>query len=450
MPDRLPVGPYKQLTTAEGAVFPWYIMPFDKNGVGQAPLTRKHLVEAVANGGFTDVFLFSHGWNNDWKDASSLYEGFVAGYQKLRQERGLGYPRAFRPLLIGIFWPSTALVLPWEAGPKFAADADDQDQQVELERSEVSTVAEALDPATVERFYDLVQQGALPEAESRELAEIVAPIYASRADELAGAEAAPSADEILEVWRAAGKIGASEDTSGEIGEPGAPAGGPAAAGLLDVLDPRNLVRVATVWQMKDRAGVVGARGVSPLLREILQRTGGDTRIHLIGHSYGGKVMLSALCSGTGLPRRVNSVLLLQPAVSCLCFSATGAAHGKPGGYHDAPNRVEQPILTTFSSHDVPLTQVFHLAVRRKADLGETFIGGAPPSRYAALGGYGPAEADAAQTIEMPVPESPYPLAPGGPRILGLRGDKQIKGHGDISKPATWWALYCQVAGPEGA
>ena len=45
---------------------------------------------------------------------------------------------------------------------------------------------------------------------------------------------------------------------------------PQAAAGLGNLDPRNLLRMGTVWAMKDRAGVVGARGVAALLRLLLR------------------------------------------------------------------------------------------------------------------------------------------------------------------------------------
>lgn len=447
MGDKLPAGPYKVLEAADGSQIPWYIIPFDKGGRGQAPLTREHLVEAVSSSSFTDIILFSHGWNNDWKAASNRYEGFIRGYQEMRQARGLTYSRPFRPLLVGIFWPSVALVLPWEAGPQFAGAGDDQDKQIELERLEVASIAEELDSAKVERFYWLLQQKSLSEAEAREMAEIMAPIYASETDELAGAQPPPAPAEILAAWQRAAQLQDPGDTSGEFGEPAAAGGGldPAAAGLLDLLDPRNLVRVATVWQMKDRAGTVGAKGVGRLLQDLLIVGGPDTRVHLVGHSYGCKVVLSALCYPSALPRKVSSVLLLQPAVSCLCFAEKATTEGKPGGYRTALQRVEQPILTTFTRHDTPLRHFFHLAVRRKEDLGEQQIGGAPPSRYAALGGYGPAgaEQDTLQ-IELPAAGTSYPLGSPQHRIIALNSDAIIKDHSDISKEATWWGLYCQL------
>ena len=68
----MPVWPYRWLQTAEGNAFPYYIIPFDKNGACEGPRTRQHLIDNAAN--YTDLFLFSHGWNNDWTVATERYE----------------------------------------------------------------------------------------------------------------------------------------------------------------------------------------------------------------------------------------------------------------------------------------------------------------------------------------------------------------------------------------
>jgi hypothetical protein len=180
-----------------------------------------------------------------------------------------------------------------------------------------------------------------------------------------------------------------------------------------------------------------------LLADLLKS--GTARVHLIGHSYGCKVVLSALCFPV-LPRPVNSVLLLQPAISYLCFAEDATGSKNPGGYRDALKRVEQPILITFSPHDIPLTQIFHLAIRRPSDIGEEQIAGAPPpSRYAALGGYGPGGCDTdCNEVDLKKIGDPYNLGPGARKIQALNGAQAIYGHGDISNDFTWWALYNQI------
>ena len=176
----------------------------------------------------------------------------------------------------------------------------------------------------------------------------------------------------------------------------------------------------------------------------------SVRIHLLGHSYGGIVVLSALCTARA-DVEVDSILLLEPAVSQWCFAANVAGKGYAGGYRPALDRVRSPIFSTFTKKDAPLTKFFHLALTREQDLGQPRAAGdelpSPPSLYAALGGFGPARlaADELQVIGMSQPPTRYAIrSDPAPKVVALRGDDVISGHGDISVPATWWALYQQV------
>jgi hypothetical protein len=45
---------------------------------------------------------------------------------------------------------------------------------------------------------------------------------------------------------------------------------------------------------------------------------------------------------------------------------------------------------------------------------------------------------------MPAAGERYPDVPEDRRIVALRGDALIAGHGDVSNEATWWALYQQL------
>lgn len=445
MPD-LPAGPYRIYSDAERREVPFYVIPFDKKGYCTAPETRRHLVNAIASGAYSHVILFSHGWNNDWTTATKRYENFIEGFGLLRQRHELPAPLGYSPLLVGIFWPSTALVIgESEVGPDIAAvDPSVMDREVAAERLMIDGVADQLTEEEANQFYALMQKDGLDASQVHELASLVAPLFRAAAEE--GDEPPPTADELVASWRKLAMESASPLPGDDFGVV-APAGDthpavPLAAGLLEKLDPRPLLRAFTVWTMKDRAGVVGARGVGPLLADLL--TADDAHVHLVGHSYGAKVMLSALCVKP-LPRKVESALLLQAAVSHLCFAPNVPGSTRPGGYHDAPNRVRQPILATFSKNDVPLTKTFHLALRRGRDLGEAVIAALtePPSRYAALGGFGPRRCSE-KVVDILDSPQPYALSQG-PGVVGLRGDRTIGAHGDISNDSTWWALYTQVA-----
>jgi hypothetical protein len=438
MADRsAPGAPYRWLGLENGATTPFYIVPFDKDGLCSGPLTAQGLVDCAADGTITDVFLFSHGWNNDWAAAIRRYDDFIEGFSALRARYPVG--RQFRPLLAGIFWPSTALVAPWEHGPEFAGGAGRDHDAGAAEQAELDEVAAVVPEGQRARFYALAQRAdGLGADEAAEFAALVAAAFAGDDELRSASSVAP--DEVLGVWRATPAT-APRPVGDDFGFAADDAPDPQAAGRLRALDPRSLIRLATVLRMKDRAGRVGARGVADLLSSVLAAT--SARVHLVGHSYGAKVVLSALVA-TPDARPVDSVLLLQPAVSYLCFTADVDGTGRPGGYRPALSRAGQPIMTTFSRNDVPLTKFFQWAARRASDLGEVQIAGVP-SRYAALGGFGPGAVDG-QTVQVlaRLPAEPYPAVPAGIRVVAVESSEFIKGHGDISNEATHWMLLNQV------
>lgn len=458
----LPAGPHEQIDLGGGQKAPLYIIPFDKDGLCTGPQTRKALVEAVKSGGFSDVFLFSHGWNNDWPTATERYRAFFDAFRKVREDHG-GAPAGYKPLLVGVFWPSTALVFGEEKGPDIAGGpigGGADDEEIEALRTATDEIARQLDPSVRERFYELATAEALDKAEARELAALLLPFYLTEGDPEDGT-ADLDADALVDQWSQLPDEAADENEEDEeddevkkkpgmVGVGAGPAAGPQAAGFVDKLVgfPRQAMRAFTVYQMKDRAGVVGARGVAPLLRDLLA---GGAEVHLIGHSYGAKVLLSAICGGTPLADgAVASLLLLQPAINFWCFAKDVDGEGFSGGFRDVFRAVRQPILQTWSKWDVPLHRTFHLAVTRKKDLGEVKAAGPlQPERYGALGGWGPRgcpEAEA-KTIPMPKVGEPYPdLTAETPQIYALDGggNRAVTGHGDVTTPHTAWALLQQV------
>ena len=473
MPQTLPAGPYEMLDLQSGlqtTSLPLYVIPFDKEGVCTAPQTRAHLLQALrdgagpgAGGAYTDVIFFSHGWNNDWETATARYKHFIEGYagQRSKLAAGGGAAREVRPLLIGIFWPSTALVMPSEQAPDMASAS--------FAGGAADLLAE-LPPEQRERAgWLLGSADKLNAGQLLELATLLAPLW-NRFQQVGGQGADVPQDPITPealaaLWQASSPrpLTAADDEDDAGGgyaddtPSGTAATAPGAAfSFGDVLAaPRNLLRVFTVLQMKDRAVRVGGAGVSALLQEVMQATHRadaqkrppSARIHLVGHSYGCIVVLSSLVAAAALPRQVDSVLLLQAAVSRWCFAERVPGMPYPGGYRPAFARVRQPILSTYTRHDGPLTKLFHLAVRRESDLGQPKTA-APtaPSKYAALGGYGPAGCADGEVSDQPIlaAGSDYDLKRPGLRLIALQADDAIAGHGEISVPATWWALQQQI------
>lgn len=443
MSDTPIAGPIRTVAGPGGSAAPFYIVPFDKRGVCVGPQTRDMLIAQAP--GATDIFLCSHGWNNTWATALGHYDAFIAEFLRLRADFWAAPERDYRPLITGVFWPSTALVGAGEQEPDIAGGNGPGGMTPEL--LELAGELGAADAAALCREVD---RSRLTDEQALTVARLLTPVLGHSPDDLGVAQATP--EELVEAWRAAPDVdarpaaGASTQSGGFVPdeEPAAQSvTEPLAAGRLDALNPRNIVRLTTVLLMKDRAGSVGASGVADLLTR-LRAAAPQARIHLIGHSYGCRVLLSALCHPAGAQSvTVDSMLLLQPAVSCYSFAPAGAIPGMAGsgGYHDAPQRCRGPVVCTYSADDVPLTRFFHWAARRRADLGEAQIAGQPPSRYAALGGYGPHGVAARQLNAV---EAPAPYAFGGRGIVGVRSDGIIKGHSDVTSPATAWMLLNQV------
>jgi hypothetical protein len=443
MPTRLPAGPYRTLTTVEGVKFPYYILPYDKDGICEGPQTLQHLLDHCAE--YSDIFVFCHGWNNDWTTATRRYENFIQGFQELRRTLGLKMPDGYAPLLVGIFWPSQALE--WfesETGPDIAAiDPSREDREVADTNRLLSDISLSLPPERRERFFELARAASLNKPEASELAGILAQQLTP--DDEGLRTTAPSANDLLSAATALNPQLGDLDAVGTVAQnDGTPQAAFGVGDLFNALDPRNLLKPFTVWQMKDRAGKVGTQGVTKMLSGLLTRS--TARMHILGHSFGCKVVMSATCSLPDGLRPLYSALLLQPAVSQYAFaSEIPERPGARGGFVKALDRVTQPIVATFSANDNALTKLFHLALRRYEDLGEQpIIAGGPPSIYAALGGFGPQNSP---SMIVPVQDAgqPYEFGLGG-RIIGIEATRTIPGHGDVSNQSTWWLAYTVASG----
>lgn len=446
MPDKT-AGPF----SLPGVDFETWLLRFDKRGACTSPETRKALLARLQAAPDAPVILFSHGWNNEFGDATGLYLAFLTqldSHMRPHPQKGQ------RPIFVGIIWPSTSLS--WDRGPQIAAAPSDD--VVAAEQAIKEELAEALpNQATRERFYQLLESSALTEEEGAQLASLVSASLGATIGKggQEGAEAeAPGPEAVLTGLKALQDTVREQPAEDELKEGGtidglAPAA-PQDAGALRFLDPRAVIRLASVYQMKDRAGTVGWNGVARLVEDILAHS--KAPLHAVGHSYGGKVILSAI-AGALVLRNVETVLLLQPAVSHLSFAAEVPGRQGSGGYHGVPAKVQRAILTTYSAYDFPLHEVFHRALKRDADLGELRVAGgntsagAPPNAYAALGGYGPR--GSGEQLREPLPAPGDALAiPNGPAIIGLDGtiEHRVNGHGDVATPSAAWLLYLQMAG----
>ncbi|MFD3468657.1 serine-threonine protein kinase [Streptomyces sp. NPDC058682] len=342
-------------------VRPYAELTFDSEGdvdrVTQGAVSR---MEA------TDLLVFAHGWNSDRSTATRLYDRFFAPFQELVGSGvRLGY--------VGVVWP--AMRFSDEPIPDF----DPPGALAE------PGSASALDPLTrralgefwPERRAELDRVAELLEEQPDSAAAFIE--FGALVRELAGVDAVPAAvapavpaiftDDVLEVCRAlsvalvrAGAPGAA-DPAGPDG-PGLTVGG----GLRGLWGgAKELLRQATYYKMKKRAGVVGERGLGPVLAQ-LAAARPALRFHLIGHSFGARVVSFSLRAVPDRARYVKSVTLLQGAFSHYAF-ADRLPHdkGDGGALRGLQRRVDGPVVACHSAHDSALRVFYPLASRMAGD-----------------------------------------------------------------------------------
>ncbi|MET9961169.1 serine-threonine protein kinase [Streptomyces sp. NPDC006326] len=348
-------------------VRPYAELTFDSEGdVDRA--TR----EAVAAMDATDLLVFAHGWNSDRATSTRLFDRFYAPFPRLvGPGTRLGY--------VGVVWPSIRFSdepipdfeLPAEAAGNTPAPGLDTETRRALgafwpgREEELDRIAGLLRERP-RSTAALVEFGALV----REVAGVAV------ADGAAGA--VPSAEvpaiftrDVLEVCRVFADALARAGAPAAVGSPADGAGVQAPSPGAD--DPqslwngaRELLRQATYYQMKRRAGVVGEHGLGPVLADLAGRRPG-LRVHLIGHSFGARVVSFALRAVPDGSRYVKSVTLLQGAFSHYAFADRLPHAGNGGALRGMQRRVDGPVVACHSPHDTALAVFYPLASRMAGD-----------------------------------------------------------------------------------
>jgi hypothetical protein len=200
----------------------------------------------------------------------------------------------------------------------------------------------------------------------------------------------------------------------------------------------------TKWYvMKDRSGTVGAQGVATAVRALHDRCPA-VKIHLVGHSLGGRLMAScAKALGDTPMLQPDSLLLLEAAFSHYGFSADNG-RGKPGFFRDVIARkvVKGPLVSTFSAQDTVVGGPYSIMSRLAGD--NTREIGDASDEYGGIGRNGALKTTEVATGKLHVPGTAYDYQADVINNLDGSGGL-IKDHGDVTNDAITYAFASAVA-----
>ena len=434
------------------AGFPYFEVQFNKDGaiVSQNEVTQ--LVDFAGQGAITDLLVIAHGWNNDIDDARGFYKAFFGQVrQRLDQATLAGLAgRSFA--ILGVLWPSKKFaekeLIPGGAASTAGAISNQliQDQLANLQGafdapnadtilSQAKTLVSRLEssPAAREQFAALLRQ-LMPDSPAQE-DEVPSQFFKLANKTLMERLAKPP-----RIDGAARVVGGGA-ALGSVGH---------AAGMTDVgqmltgvkAAALNLLNFVTYYQMKDRAGVVGQQGLYQVLRKLRERRP-DLKLHLMGHSFGSRLLSAAVNGPDDQPAvEVNSLTMLQAA-----FSHNGFAErfdGKRNGFFRrvvAEQRVSGPILISYTPNDTAVGMAYPIASRLVGQNASAL--GDKNDPFGGMGRNGAQKTPEAIDGKLLDVGGTYSFKAG--KIYNLSADDWIKSHSDISNQQVAYALLAAIA-----
>lgn len=329
-------------------------------------LMSQRLIERAADGGVTNIFLFAHGWNGDMDDAQRQFDLWIRALDSLAadKERAATVFPGFSPLYIGVHWPSKWWGNESAGMASFGGDAPpDLDQELSIYLDWLGDTP-AVRAAVSTILVESATKGRLSAA----------------------------ALEAFEALNAALDVNVDADADGI--EFDAHAAGRSQAASFGSFggQGKDLLRMMSYFSMKKRAREIGEGAVHNFVRQLQRATAARaTPIHLMGHSFGSVVVSSAVGGPGGrapLERPIDSVALIQGAVSLWSYASSIPDHDQPGYFHDvvAKGKVRGPLITTRSRNDTAVNVPYTWA--SKASRAVAFGGKSYFPRYGAVGRYG--------------------------------------------------------------
>lgn len=441
--------------------FPSVDVLFDKDAKLVDPSSVGRVKDLVAEAGVTDLFVASHGWNNDIPEAIDLYQRFFARVRTQFDGKAVPAVAGRTIAVMAIFWPSKRFTdesaIP--GGAAAATDARAQqitdtldnltdlfaDRNMRPQLDEAKALVETLedDETAQDRFVEIVRGllSSTPEPDNG-------------IDEIGSAVATAGRDVLKRLQGMSVGVIATPASNGNFDPGGAaelpdndgqdPAGGAVdLGGIFNSIKDAALgfLNVTTYATMKDRAGVIGREGAAKALDDV-SAAFPKVRLHLMGHSFGGR-LVTAAANAAGAP--VATLTLLQAAYSHYGLSKDYDEKGDDGFFRAVltRNKVRGPILISHSVHDKAVGLAYPIASRLLGQQAQALGDANDP-----FGGMGRNGAQKTPEVADPngmlkAPGAAYALRDGVPN--NLNGDAVIQGHGDICRDELAYVLLAAAA-----
>ena len=386
--------------------------------------------------GATDLLVLSHGWNNDMREARDLYDAFMSSLGQLP-----GVPSEL--VVMRVFWPSKKFADEDFIPGGGAASADTENETALLDalnglKRDPDRLGEdgsnAIRTANIDGAIAVIDELEFSEAARRE--------FVLRIRAVLNPDEAHIDDASVEFFslepealfdRFSGEVPVELQVGvggiADVSEGGAAFFGDLLSGIKAAA--RRIANFATYYQMKSRAGTVGRGGVAATLNLARERNG-TLRIHLAGHSFGGRLVTAAANSlhPGGAPVTMS---LLQAA-----FSHNGLAQRFDGDQNGAYRsiidlkRISGPIVITHTKNDKAVGIAYPLASRIAFDNSAALGDANDP--YGGMGRNGaqhtPEVEGAEAELRKVVGDGHYAFVAGS--VYNLNADAIITDHGDVA------------------
>jgi hypothetical protein len=438
--------------------FDFFRLQFDADGNPQTPQVLAELEQRAAAAGATDAILIAHGFRNDENDATGLYTRFL---ETLRQN--LGRPEfqaslgARKYVVAGIYWPSKAFKEAFGGDEGSVQGLDDELAQKQAVRAQLEDLkADATTPeqrAKIDQAVQLLDQvEGSTEAQDKLVDNVLSLLAGAEKDPTEGLEEIRSKEgsELLDALRApiilptadGGGDGESDGGAAGLGAVFVPGGDGETQGIGSFFGSifgriGQFLNLTTWYMMKNRSGVVGANGVAKTVRDLKAKRP-DLKVHLVGHSLGGRLMASCAKSLADPKLQPDSLTLLEAAFSHYGFSPD-AGGGTPGFFRAVVQEkvVRGPLVATFSKLDTVVGKVYAVASRLAGDNVKAIGDANDP--FGGIGRNGTQKTQEALVDKLHIAGQAYDFASG--KVINLDGsDNLITNHGDVTNANVTYAF----------